>query len=562
MLVDDPTTAYMAPDVLVAGDSLGEHLDVFSLGAVAYHILSGKPPAADGVELAALLRTTRGLQLASVLDGVPAALCELIQYATHPDVSSRLDTATDFLALLDEAENQLTSPVEDFVANPAEAVAGDILPGGLRVERRIGQGSCATALLVTRPVSAPAAFSAGPAAAPANAAPASPEEYILKVATAPEHGDRVRAEARVLAALADDRDPRVVPFVEALEIGDHAGVLMKPVFIDAVNRRIETLGSRIRKEGRLHLELLERLGSDLIDVVRVLERKGILHRDIKPDNIAVGAAGRDHALSIVLFDFSLAAVPAENIRAGTIGYLDPLLPLRRTPPRFDSYAERYAVAATLHEMATGTLPKWGDGRSDPSQIEAEITIDADLFDTDLREHLAPFFRRAFSREIAARFDNAEQMLAEWKACFAGLRSGPLTDDVDDDDELRRLLAPATLATPIAALRLGTRATNALDRANVLTVHDPSPSTARSWTACAAIADGLGLEDLDAVLASLPALSDDEFLPTVDTDAVRALKFSDCLPPEMATRMLQVRSSDLAGIRAVLAEPMRHGQSSA
>ena len=43
MLVDDPTTAYMAPDVLVAGDSLGEHLDVFSLGAVAYTSSPGNP---------------------------------------------------------------------------------------------------------------------------------------------------------------------------------------------------------------------------------------------------------------------------------------------------------------------------------------------------------------------------------------------------------------------------------------------------------------------------------------------------------------------------------------
>jgi serine/threonine protein kinase len=453
MLVDDPTTAYMAPDVLVAGDSLGEHLDVFSLGAVTYHILSGKPPAADGVELASTIRTTRGLQLASVLDGATPALCELVQYATHPDVSSRLDTVTDFLTLLDDAENQLTSPFEEYTENPSEAVAGDILPGNLRVERRIGQGSCSTALLVTRPASDPK-----------NA-----EEFILKVASEAEHGERVRAEADVLRTLGHDRDHRIVGFVEAVEIGDHAGFLMKPVFTDTTSKRIETLGMRIRKEGRLHLELLERLGSDLIDVVRILEKRGVSHRDIKPDNIAVGAAGRDHALSIVLFDFSLTSVPPENIRAGTIGYLDPLLPVRRPPPRYDSYAERYAVAATLHEMATGTLPKWGDGRSDPSQIEAEATIDADLFDTDVRENLARFFRRAFRRDIALRFDNAEQMLAEWKACFAGIRSGPVTDGEEDDDALRRLLAPATLETPIATLGLGTRATNALDRANVLTV---------------------------------------------------------------------------------------------
>ena len=457
MLVDDPTTAYMAPDVLVAGDSLGEHLDVFSLGAVAYHILSGQPPAADGVELAATLRTSRGLQLAAVLDGANEPLCELIHYATHPDVSNRLETVADFLTLLDDAENQFTSPVEEYADNPAEAVAGDILPGGLKVERRIGQGSCSTALLVTR---------GGEAGRPG-------EQFILKVASAAEHNDRLRAEAKALQTLADDRDHRIVAFQEAIELGDYAGFLMRPVFADSENNRIETLGSRIRKEGRLHIDLLQRFGEDLIDVVRHLEKKGVSHRDIKPDNIAVGFASREHVLELVLFDFSLTATPPENIRAGTIGYLDPMLPLRRPPPRYDSYAERYAVAATLHEMATGTLPKWGDGRSDPSQLDAnvEITIDADLFDTDLREKLARFFQRAFRRDISLRFDNAEQMLAEWKACFEGMRSIAITDDQDNDDELRRLLAPARLDTPVASLGLGTRATNALDRANVLTVRD-------------------------------------------------------------------------------------------
>src|SRR5438876_126015 len=88
--------------------------------------------------------------------------------------------------------------------------------------------------------------------------------------------------------------------------------------------------------------------------------KSCRNRDIKPDNIGVGPVGRGDRLHLVLFDFSLSRTPADNIRAGTTGYLDPLLPLRK-PPRWDLHAERYAAAATLYELATGTLPKWGDG---------------------------------------------------------------------------------------------------------------------------------------------------------------------------------------------------------
>ena len=454
-LVDDPTTAYMAPDLLLTpAESRSEHLDVFSLGAVAYHILSGRPPASDGAELALAIRDSRGLELAAVVDGAGSSLCDLIRYATHPDVGARFESVGEFLELLDLAEEELTSPDCDLVEDATAAQVGDLLPGGLLVERRLGQGSSAVALLVSR------------------GGGDDREDLILKVASSPEHNDRVRAEAAVLKKLNDDRDSRVVSLVEPLDIGTAAAFLMRPIFVDRSQRRIETLGARLRKEGRLHVDLLQRFGEDLIGVAAHLDRLGITHRDIKPDNIAVGLSSHESQLQIVLFDFSLVSVPQENIHAGTTGYLDPLLRLRQPTPRFDNYAERYAVAMTLHEMATGTLPKWGDGRSDPSLLdELEITIDPDLFDVGLRERLTVFFRRAFRRSLAERFDNAEQMLAEWRACFHELSVGPIVAEHDDEVDLHQQLATAALDTPVAALGLGTRATNALDRANLITAAD-------------------------------------------------------------------------------------------
>ena len=205
------------------------------------------------------------------------------------------------------------------------------------------------------------------------------------------------------------------------EIGEHAGFLMRPVLVDKSENRVETLGQRLRKEGRLHIDHLQRFGDDLLDVVNYLQEQGIAHRDIKPDNIAVGMVGRGDTLHVVLFDFSLSRTPTENIRAGTTGYLDPLLPLRK-PPRWDLHAERYAAAATLHELATGTLPRWGDGTTDPSHLDCEITIDAELFDASLRERLSEFFRKAFRRDVSQRFDNAEEMLREWRHCFEDIEA--------------------------------------------------------------------------------------------------------------------------------------------
>ena len=163
------------------------------------------------------------------------------------------------------------------------------------------------------------------------------------MASDPEHNARLKDEADVLQKL---RHPHIVEYVETVEVGDRFGFLMRPVFADKDKKIIETLGQRLRKEGRLHIDLLQRFGEDLLGVVNYLEEQGIPHRDIKPDNIAVGMVGRGDKLHVVLFDFSLSRTPAENIRAGTTGYIDPLLPLRK-PPRWDLHAERYAAAMTL-----------------------------------------------------------------------------------------------------------------------------------------------------------------------------------------------------------------------
>src|SRR5258707_15844792 len=117
------------------------------------------------------------------------------------------------------------------------------------------------------------------------------------------------------------------------------------------------------------------------------------------------------------------------------------------------------------------LPKWGDGTTDPSHLDCEIPIDAELFDASLREPLAAFFGQALRRDPSERFDNAEKMQTAWRSCFEAIGEPGALSDHFDESELRGLLAEATMDSPIHELGLGTRATNALDRNNILTVED-------------------------------------------------------------------------------------------
>ena len=77
-----------------------EASDVFSLGAIAFHLFASRPPAGNPTELAKILRDQKGLSISSVLDGAGPKLEELIQWSTHPDVLTRIGSVEDFLTLL------------------------------------------------------------------------------------------------------------------------------------------------------------------------------------------------------------------------------------------------------------------------------------------------------------------------------------------------------------------------------------------------------------------------------------------------------------------------------
>src|SRR5690606_17953224 len=155
--------------------------------------------------------------------------------------------------------------------------------------------------------------------------------------------------------------------------------------------------------GRLSIDFLERFGTDLLEIVGWLESQGISHRDIKPENLGIQAIGTSNRKHLVVFDFSLSRASLERIDLRTAGYLDPFLrePQRR---RFDLAAERVAAVLTLHEMATGQLPRWGSGASDPLLTPHEVTLDAELFDPPLRSELMKFFAKALARDARRRFD--------------------------------------------------------------------------------------------------------------------------------------------------------------
>ncbi len=435
-LADKSALVYTAPEARQGLDTTAEAADVFSLGAIAYRLFTGKPPAEDIAALAQKLAQQNGLRVSDVLDGAGPALQELIAASTAPDVLDRIESAEDFLSLLSDVEDELTAPDTDDLVEPLQARRGDRLAHGLEVVKVLGSGSTAKALLVRR----------------------GDQDHVLKVALKEEDNDRLRQEGEVLEQL---RSEYVVGLTEVLELGGRVALLLEKA-------GEESLAARLRQEGSLGLELLERFGEHLLSGLAYLERAGVPHRDIKPDNLAIRSLHKQQ-LQLVLFDFSLSRAPYDDIGVGTPAYLDPFLPLRK-PARWDVQAEHYSAGVTLYEMATGVLPKWGDGRSDPASTQAELALEADRFEARVREPLVAFFEQALHRDAKQRFDNAEEMLRAWRHAFESAEAA--TKKKDSKGQQRELLFDDVgIDTLIAMLALSTRAENALDRVGVTTVRE-------------------------------------------------------------------------------------------
>jgi serine/threonine protein kinase len=426
--------AFAAPEGAWSADADRVRLDVFGLGALAFYLLTGTPPAASGIALRQRLREQQGLDLAIELPQVPATLRSLVLKATQPAPTRRTADVPTVLAQLAAAERDAATDSDE--TDPLEAAPDTVLDGRFRLVRRLGQGSTAVGLLVRDQL-----------------ADAPDVERVLKVALDEQAAARLDDEAEVLRLL---DSPRVVKLAEdrPLVVGGRRALLLE-------NAGPEILTDVLRTRTRLSLDLLERFGTDLLDAVVALDKAGIDHRDIKPSNLGVREGRGDRTRHLVLFDFSLTRAAASATQAGTPPYLDPFLTGARD--RYDSAAERYAACVVLFEMATGRTPVYGDGEADPATVPDEARIDRGMFDEALAGAFVDFFRTALARNAKARHHTAEELRAAWLAIFA--REATTQPDASNDE----LAAKATLTTPLRDSGLTARALSALEPYDVKTV---------------------------------------------------------------------------------------------
>ncbi len=157
--------------------------------------------------------------------------------------------------------------------------------------------------------------------------------------------ERFRREAHAVARL---REPHVIPIHAYGEIDGRLYLDMRLVDGD-------DLGSRLAAGGALApAEAVDVVGQ-VAQALAAAHAEGLVHRDVKPSNVLVGATGFAY---LVDFGIARAAGPATGITAtgGAVGTLDYMAPERFTDAPADHRVDVYSLACVLHQCLTGSKP--------------------------------------------------------------------------------------------------------------------------------------------------------------------------------------------------------------
>ncbi|WP_106813692.1 Stk1 family PASTA domain-containing Ser/Thr kinase [Microbacterium timonense] len=167
-------------------------------------------------------------------------------------------------------------------------------------------------------------------------------------------------EARAAARLAD---PHVVNVFDQGQDGDMAYLVME--YLPGI-----TLRELLREQRRLTVPQAVSILDAVLSGLAAAHKAGIVHRDVKPENVLLAEDGR-----IKIGDFGLARATTANTASGaqllgTIAYLAPELVTRGTA---DARSDIYAIGIMLYEMLTGEQPYKGE---QPMQIAFQHATDS------------------------------------------------------------------------------------------------------------------------------------------------------------------------------------------
>ncbi|HTU23360.1 MAG TPA: protein kinase, partial [Gemmataceae bacterium] len=204
---------------------------------------------------------------------------------------------------------------------------------------------------------------------------------------------RFLREARLAASLKHDH------IVTIFQVGEDRGApFLAMEFLEG-----EALEDRLKREGKLPLAEVLRIGREIAEGLQAAHEHGLIHRDIKPANVWLeGKRGRAKIL-----DFGLARSSADDVHltqsgaiVGTPAYMPPE---QARGDKVDGRCDLYSLGCVLYRLCTGELPFKGDNTM--SLLLALATEQAKSpreINADVPQPLADLILRLLAKDPAQR----------------------------------------------------------------------------------------------------------------------------------------------------------------
>ena len=187
-----------------------------------------------------------------------------------------------------------------------------------------------------------------------------------------------------------------------------------------------TVEDRIESDGPFDEKLALYVTREVAHALSYLDRRGVVHRDIKPGNILLTEQG-----AVKIIDLGLAKLrggmtrdAAEGTTVGTVEYLSP--EQARGLADVDIRSDIYSLGVTLFHMVVGEVPFKGESNAEVIAKQVLMTLASPaLKSRRISAHTHYFVQRMMAKDRADRFQHPDELIAEIEEKVGPLASAPL-----------------------------------------------------------------------------------------------------------------------------------------
>ena len=212
---------------------------------------------------------------------------------------------------------------------------------------------------------------------------------------------KFRSEAQAAAGLIH---PNIV---NVYDVGEDRGLnYMVMELVEGI-----TLKEYIERKGRLsHKETIS-IAIQMCSGIGAAHASGIIHRDIKPQNIIISKDGK-----VKVTDFGIAkAITSNTVSTNAMGSVHYTSPEQARGGFSDQRSDIYSIGITLFEMVTGQVPFDGETTVEVAMkhLQQEITPPSELV-PDIPYSLEQIILKCTQKSVDRRYQNMEDVIADLK----------------------------------------------------------------------------------------------------------------------------------------------------